>query len=175
MSLSDQLNPVADGSSSGSSSGTGKYLTFRLGNETYGIGISHVQEIIRTCHITPVPHTPEYIDGIVNLRGRIFPVLNLYKRFGMTERRASDKSCMIFAHISNTTPNRTVAISVDEVSDVVHIPREQVEDSPALGRGEHVNMVSGIGHIRQEVVLILNTEQLLPCNEGSPMKEVGQR
>jgi purine-binding chemotaxis protein CheW len=175
MELSDELNPVADGSSSGSSNERGKYLTFKLANETYGIEISYVQEIIRRTQITPVPHTPEYIDGIVNLRGRIFPVLNLYNRFGVSERRNSDMSCMIFAHTSNSPPDRIVAISVDEVSDVVHIPREQIEDSPALGRGSNVNMVSAIGHICQDVVLILDTEQLLPRNEGSSLKEVGQR
>ena len=113
----------------------GKYLSFVLGSEEYGLEILKVQEINGMMDVTRVPRTPEYVRGVINLRGRVIPVVNLRRMFGMEPVDDDEKTCIIVVQVARADSQITMGIIVDEVSEVLNISADQIEPPPAFGAG----------------------------------------
>lgn len=139
----------------------GKYLTFRLAREDYGIEIRHVTEIIGIQKITELPDMPDYIKGVVNLRGKVIPVMDVRSRFNLPPRAYDPRTCIVVVNIDNTT----TGLVVDEVSEVVDIPALQVEPAPRAGRGNGQGYIQGMGKIGSGVKILLAVERLLFDND----------
>lgn len=134
----------------------GKYLTFFLGNEFYGIEIQYVTEIIGFQPITEVPELPECIKGIINLRGKIIPVMDVRLRFQKPFREYNDRTCVIVIDIRDLS----MGLVVDSVSEVMSIPDEEIVPPPNVGKGGG-KYIKGIGKAGTDVKLILDSDQLL--------------
>ncbi len=143
-----------------------KYLTFHLANEDYGIEIQFVTEIIGIQKITEVPDMPEFLKGVINLRGKVIPVMDVRKRFNMGAREYDERTCIIVVNINNSS----IGLVVDKVQEVVDIPEEQVELPPEKSRGKRSRFVQGMGKIGDTVKIILNIEQLLYEEELEQLK-----
>lgn len=134
----------------------GKYLTFSLGSEFYGIEIKYVTEIIGLQPITEIPELPEYIKGIINLRGKIIPVMDVRLRFKKSFKEYYDRTCVIVIDIKDVS----VGLIVDSVSDVLSIDDEQIVPPPHMSQGGN-KYIKAIGKVGNEVKLILDCNKLL--------------
>ncbi|MDR8392855.1 chemotaxis protein CheW [Aliifodinibius sp. S!AR15-10] len=134
----------------------GKFLTFFLGEEEYAIEILKVQEIIGLMPITPVPKMPEYIRGVLNLRGKIVPVMNLRTRFGFEEIEDTDETCIIVVQ----DEDYLMGVAVDKVSEVVDIETASIEDVPSVG-GQQSEYLAGLGKVGDSVKMIVEVHKVL--------------
>ena len=141
----------------------GKYLTFKLGNEEYGIHITKIKEIIGMMNITQVPQRQDYMKGVINLRGNVIPVVDLRTRFGMAEVEATDRTCIVQVEVGEADNRHPVGLIVDNVSEVSNISKEQVDEEVALGQVDN-NYISGIAKLGDEVKILLDIEQV--CHEA---------
>ncbi|TCL57869.1 purine-binding chemotaxis protein CheW [Hydrogenispora ethanolica] len=134
-----------------------KYLTFALGNEEYGIAIRYVTEIIGLQAITEIPEIPAYVKGIINLRGKIIPVIDMRLRFKKEAREYTNRTCTIVIHVGAVA----VGLIVDAVSEVLPITADEIAPPPALGDGSQHRFLRGIGKVGNEVKLLLDCDRLL--------------
>ncbi len=134
----------------------GKYLTFSLGQEFYGLEIQYVTEIIKLQPITEVPEMPDYIRGIINLRGKIIPLMDARSRFRKSIVEYNDRTCVIVIDIQDIS----IGLIVDSVSEVLSIPDEEIVPPPDLNRGGS-RYIKGIGKVGSEVKLLLDCEKML--------------
>jgi len=134
-----------------------RYLTFHLASEDYGIEICHVTEIIGIQTITKLPDMPGFIKGVINLRGKVIPVMDVRARFKLPDRDYNERTCIIVVDINETT----VGLVVDEVSEVMDIPEPQVEPPPKTAGREKNGFIQGVGKVDKGVKIILNVGQLL--------------
>ncbi len=147
----------------------GKYLTFLLGTESYGIEIVYVTEIIGVQTITSVPQLPEYIKGIINLRGKIIPVMDVRLRFGKTFREYNDRTCIIVIEIKQMS----IGLIVDSVSEVLAIPEESIVPPPDFKSQTGKNrFIKAIGRLENDVKLLLDCEKLLTENDALQLNEI---
>lgn len=135
----------------------GKYLTFFLAAEEYGLEILKVHEIIGILPITPVPRTPPYIRGVINLRGKVIPVVDLRTRFGMAPLAQTEETCIIVVQSRGVQ----MGIVVDRVSEVLAIPSAEIEDAPAFGTAVNTDYLLGIGKSTGHVKLLLDIDRVL--------------
>jgi len=135
----------------------GKFLTFFLGEEEYAIEILKVQEIIGLMPITTVPRMPDYIRGVLNLRGKIVPVMNLRTRFGLPEIEDTDETCIIVIQHEEYL----MGVLVDKVSEVVDIISDNIEDVPSVGASEQSEYLAGIGKVEDSVKMIIEVHKVL--------------
>jgi purine-binding chemotaxis protein CheW len=138
-----------------------KCLTFRLADEVYGLGILKVQEIIGMLNVTRVPKMPAHMRGVVNLRGRIIPVIDLRQRFGVDAAPDTEVTCIIVVQVESSGGALTVGLIVDEVSEVVDIPFDQIEAVPDFGAEVDGSFIRGMGKLGQDVVLLLDIDAVL--------------
>lgn len=144
----------------------GKYLTFRLAEEGYGLEILKVQEIIGLMSITRVPRTPEFIRGVINLRGKVIPVVDLRLKFGFDKKENTDKTCIIVVQVEKTSDESVImGIIVDEVSEVLDIKAEQIEPAPSFGASVDTDFILGMGKASQKVVMLLDVDKVMSKNE----------
>ncbi len=151
-------------SSSGSSCSQdrgGKYLTFFLGGEEYGLEILKVQEIIGMMPITAIPRSPKFVRGVINLRGKIIPVVDLRLKLEMEAKEQTDQTCMIVVQ----STSGQIAIIVDSVSEVLDIASEDIEDSPTLGDRVRSDYILGIGKSEGKVKLLLDIDKALAMGD----------
>jgi len=134
-----------------------KYLTFHLAGEDYGIEIRFVIEIIGIQKITEVPDMPDFIRGVINLRGKVIPVMDVRARFRMQAREYDDRTCIIVVNIEGTE----VGLVVDEVSEVADIPTKNVEPPPRTGKSTGSRYIQGMGKIGEDVKILLDVQKLL--------------
>jgi purine-binding chemotaxis protein CheW len=139
----------------------GKYLTFRLGPETYGIEILCVQEIIGLLPITRIPKVSEYIRGVINLRGKVIPVMSLSRRFGVPDRDDTALTCVIVIELARESDTVTMGIVVDEVSEVININAENIEAPPDLGGASGDAFLRGMGKVDGKVVILLDMARVI--------------
>lgn len=139
----------------------GKYLTFALGNEEYGIAILKVREIIGLLEITAVPHTPSYIKGVINLRGRVIPVLDLRIKFGMPAKEYDERTCIIVVEVEGLAGTVQIGMLVDSVSEVLNIGEEEIEPPPALGGGADNGNIMGMAKIKNKVKMLLDIDRVI--------------
>ncbi|KPP96458.1 MAG: chemotaxis signal relay system purine-binding protiein CheW [Bacteroidetes bacterium HLUCCA01] len=135
----------------------GKFLTFFLGKEEYALEILKVQEIIGMMPITPVPNMPGYIRGVLNLRGKIIPVMELRIRFGLMPVEDTEETCIVVVQ----SGSYLMGVVVDKVSEVAEIDTKQIEEVPTLGGAMHNEYLSGIGKFENSVKLLLDVEKVL--------------
>jgi len=150
----------------------GKYLTFSLAKEEYGIVILKIKEIIGMMPITTVPRTPLYIKGVVNLRGKVIPVVDLRRKFGMEEIPYTERTCIIVVEIAgpqNTTP---MGVVVDSVSDVLHIGTSDIEDTPDFGVQLDTDYILGMAKISGGVKILLDIDKVIGPEEVPVLDKV---
>lgn len=147
----------------------GKYLTFFLAGEEYGIEILKVHEIIGMMSITPVPRTPKYIRGMINLRGKVIPVVDLRMKFEMESIAQTDETCIIVIH----TRGIEMGIVVDRVSEVLNISSNDIDETPSLGVDVKTDYILGIGKSEGKVKILLDIDRVLSSQDTIEMKIAG--
>jgi len=135
----------------------GKYLTFFLAEEEYGLEILKVREIIGTMDITAVPRTPPFVKGVINLRGKVIPVVDLRLKVGMAEAERTDQTCIIVVDIGEVE----MGIIVDRVSEVLNIAGHDIEDAPSFGAQVETDFILGLGKVNEKVTILLDISKLL--------------
>lgn len=143
----------------------GKYLTFSLAKEEYGIGILKIKEIIGMMPITTVPQTPEFVKGVINLRGKVIPVIDLRLRFGIQAIDYNDRTCIIVVEIEGSTSTIQIGIVVDAVSEVLNVNANEIEDSPAFGTNLDTDYILGMAKMEGGVKILLDINRVLNTDE----------
>lgn len=139
----------------------GKYLTFTLGNEEYGLEILKVREIIGHMSITLVPQTPHHIKGVINLRGQVIPVVDLRAKFGMEEADVTDQTCIIVVEINAGNDTMQTGTIVDSVSEVLDIKPEELEEPPQMGYGMADSAILAMAKVNGSVKILLDIDKVI--------------
>ena len=140
---------------------TSKFLTFSLDNETYGLEVLKVKEIVGIVDITAVPNAPPYVKGVMNLRGRIIPVVDLRLKFGFPEKEYSGRTCIIVVESEQAKGKALTGLVVDAVAEVTNISDGDVEKTPDFGEGFESDLVMGLAKARGTVVIMLDIGRVL--------------
>jgi len=146
-----------------------KYLTFHIGTEDYGISIAYVTEIIGIQSITEIPEMPDFIKGVINLRGKVIPVMDVRTRFKLSPREYDERTCIIVVEIDGTS----VGLVVDAVNEVADIPEDQVE-APPKSKRKGGSYIQGIGKIDKEVKILLDINKILYDEELESITETAE-
>lgn len=143
----------------------GKYLTFELGGESYGLEILKVHEIIKMLEITKIPRTPHYVKGVINLRGKIMPVIDLRRTFGMEEAEESRNTCIIVVQVQRGDTAVILGVIVDKVSEVMEIGKDEIEPAPSLGTQVDTQFILGMAKTRDSVKILLDMDKVMSEEE----------
>ena len=143
----------------------GKYLTFSLAGEEYGIGILKVKEIIGMMPITTVPRTPSYVKGVINLRGKVILVVDLRLKFGMEEMAYTERTCIIVVEIRGQGGSLLIGIVVDSVSEVLNIKGADIEETPTFGARLDTDYILGMAKMNGGVKILLDIDEVLGTEE----------
>ena len=143
----------------------GKYLTFALAHEEYGLEILKVREIIGYMQITAVPQTPSHIKGVINLRGQVIPVVDLRTKFGMETAEVTEQTCIIVVEITQSGRKFNTGIVVDRVQEVLDIAGNDIEEAPQFGASVDTNFILGMGKIGESVKILLDIDRVLGSQE----------
>jgi purine-binding chemotaxis protein CheW len=144
---------------------------FRVGRETYGVPITAVHEIVRVAEITAVPDAPDYLEGVINLRGKIVSIVDLRKRFGEAAAHPSNKNRILVAEVNG----KLLGLVVDSASEVLKISRSQVETPPALVQEGRLNCVTGVGKLQERLIILVDLARLLPAAESQSRMDADAR
>ena len=151
----------------GAQSLAGKYMTFKLADEEYGLAILMVREIIGLMDIKHVPCTSEFISGVINLRGKVIPVVDLRLKFGMPKATVTDQTVIIVVQYRRAGQDITMGILVDEVLEVLSIPADQIEPTPPLGEAAgNTEFILGVGKAERRVIFLLDIGRILSAAEA---------
>jgi len=143
-----------------------KFLTFQVGNEEFGIKIRHVTEIIGLQKITDVPDMPDFIKGVINLRGKVIPVMDVRTRFKLKSREYDDRTCIVVVNIND----KAIGLVVDRVSEVADIPESQIEPPVQIGSSMASCYIQGMGKMGEDVKILLDVDKLLYEHELDGLK-----
>jgi len=143
----------------------GKYLTFALANEEYGLEILKVREIIGYMDITAVPQTPPYVKGVINLRGQVIPVVDLRTKFGMQTTDVTEQTCIIVVEITQDGRKFNTGIVVDRVQEVLDIAGNEIEEAPQFGASVCTSFILGMAKVNEAVKILLNIDRVLGKEE----------
>ncbi len=146
----------------------GRFLTFSLGKESYGVEIQYVTEIIGIQPITEVPELPGYVKGIINLRGKIIPVMDVRLRFKKEPREYNDRTCIVVVDIRDVS----IGLIVDSVSEVLAIPEQDIVEPPQMNKGLSNRYVRNIGKVGTDVKLLLDCEKLMTDDEIEDLQNI---
>ncbi len=149
----------------------GKYLTFTLDEEEYGIGIIKIKEIIGMMAITSVPQTPEFVKGVINLRGKVIPVVDLRLRFGLNAIDYTERTCIIVVEIDGHSEKVTIGVVVDAVSEVLNIKGDDIEDTPTFGTKLNTDYILGMAKMEGGVKILLDIDCVLSEREISALEK----
>jgi len=139
----------------------GKYLTFSLADEEYGIGILKIKEIIGMMSVTTVPQTPEFVKGVINLRGKVIPVVDLRLRFRMESIDYTERTCIIVVEIEGQSDIVLIGIVVDSVSEVLNIKSEEIENTPTFGAKLNTDYILGMAKMEGGIKILLDIDKIL--------------
>jgi purine-binding chemotaxis protein CheW len=156
-----ELEETGDRSGESTIEREGKYLTFALAGEEYGIGILKIKEIIGMMPVTTVPQTPDFFKGVINLRGKVIPVMDLRLRFGMEDIDYTEWTCIIVVEIERSNGTIHIGIVVDSVSEVLNVKDEDIEDTPTFGTKLHTEYIFGMAKMEGGVKILLDIDQVL--------------
>jgi purine-binding chemotaxis protein CheW len=151
-------------------SGILQLVTFALGGEDYAVDILKVQEINRMTEIAKVPNSPSYVEGVINLRGRVIPVVSLRKKFGLDERAADERSRIMIMDIQGLT----IGLVVDEVSEVLRIPENTVDPTPPMATDISKEFITGIAKLEDRLIILIDMDRLIEQEEGTAMFEAAK-
>ena len=150
-----------------------KYLTFILDNEDYGIGILKIKELIGMMPITSVPQTPDFVKGVINLRGKVIPVIDLRLKFGMSAKEYDARTCIIVVEVADMKGRSLqVGIVVDSVSEVVNLKGEQIEPPPSFGGSLDTEYILGMAKVDKSVVILLDIDRVLAAGETEALMKM---
>ncbi len=150
----------------------GRYLTFSLAAEEYGIEILKVQEIIGILNVTRVPCTPPYVRGVINLRGKVIPVVDLRCKLGFETRPDTERTCIIVVQVQSGHSDVIMGLIVDSVSEVLNVSAEQIEATPEFGSNISTEFILGLAKIAKNVVILLDADRILSSGELRDAKKV---
>jgi purine-binding chemotaxis protein CheW len=142
----------------------GKYLSFALGREEYAIRVLKVREIVKLQHITSVPDTPQEVRGVINLRGKVIPVIDLRLKFGMPDPEYGQRTCIIVVEVG-TNQHGPMGIIVDEVSEVLTLTESDTQDTPDFGNGVETPFLLGLAKVKDNVKILLDIDQVLMSSD----------
>jgi len=158
----------------------GKYLTFAIADEEYGLEILKVREIIGYMDITPVPQTPAYVKGVINLRGQVIPVIDLRSKLGMQSAEVTEETCIIVVEASRNGQKNDTGLVIDRVQEVLYIAGEQIQETPEFGSSIKTDFILGLGKVGKSVKILLDIDKVLAgatigginsqcdCSQGTP-------
>lgn len=151
-----------------------KFLTFVLDKEEYGVGILTVREIIGFMEITPVPQTPDFVKGVINLRGQVIPVINLRQKFGLDEGEITDETCVIVveAEVQGEDEKVQMGVIVDAVEEVLDIPHSSIGNAPDFGAEINTDYIQGMGKMEERVIILLDIDRVLNEEELVALQDV---
>ncbi|MEH6348344.1 MAG: chemotaxis protein CheW [Bermanella sp.] len=144
-----------------------QWVTFRLDNETYGINVMQVQEVLRYSEIAPVPGAPPYVLGIINLRGNVVTVIDTRLRFGLAQTETSDQTRIVIIE----TGNQVVGIMVDAVAEVVYLRQSEIETTPNVGNEETAKFIQGVCHKNEELLILVDLEKMMSDEEWADIND----
>lgn len=151
----------------------GRYLTFVLGHESYGIGVLTVREIIRLTEITAVPQLPAHVKGVINLRGKVIPIIDLRCKFNLAQIETTERTCIVVVQIRSDSGARSlVGLIVDAVEEVVNVSPNDVESTPNFGGKIHANYILGMAKIGKRVKTLLDVDRVVRGGPAAPASEV---
>ena len=139
----------------------GKYLTFAIADEEYGLEILKVREIIGYMDITPVPQTPAYVKGVINLRGQVIPVIDLRSKLGMQQAQVTEETCIIVVEVSRNGQKNDTGLVIDRVQEVLYITAEQIQETPEFGTTVNTDFILGLGKVGKSVKILLDIDKVL--------------
>jgi purine-binding chemotaxis protein CheW len=151
---------------------TSQFLTFLLGGEVFAINILNIREILEYSPLTPVPMTPDFIAGVLNLRGSVVPVINLALRFDKSDADITKRTSIVIVEISHEDQQMDIGVIVDIVNEVIEIP--EVEPAPAFGASIRTDFIEGMGKVNDGFTIILNLNHVLSVNELSMLESASQ-
>lgn len=146
-------------------------VSFNLGNEEFGVDILMVQEINRMLNITKLPQSPEFVEGVINLRGRVIPVINLRKRFGLPAKENDKQTRIVVVNIQS----KILGLIVDSVSEVLRLPTDTIEPAPPMVSGSESEYIRGVGKLGDKLLILLDLNKLLSSQEKAMLDEVARQ
>jgi purine-binding chemotaxis protein CheW len=170
--MSAQVEAVNAAIASGEDANDNKFLSFYLEREEYGVEILRVREIIGIIDITPLPQTPEFVKGVINLRGKIIPVIELRSKFMMPPVEYTEETCIIVVDVTDpeTDDQFQMGVIVDTVSEVMDIEKDQIEPAPRFGCDINTDYIFGMGKTRDKVVILLDIDKVLTRTELTDLR-----
>jgi len=150
---------------------TNSYLTFKLGDEEFGAHVSQVLNILEMTRITEVPKTPEYMKGVINLRGMVLPVIDTRTKFGMPEAEYTNNTCIIVMDIEDSNDTIHIGAIVDEVLSVIEIEQNQIEPPPSIGNKYKSEFIYGMARVEDNFVMLLDMQKVLNAEELADLAE----
>jgi len=169
--INKNLPAVANGATGNEQQG--QYLTFMLGGEVFAIGILSIKEIIEYGQLTEVPRMPEFIRGVINLRGAVVPVIDLGSRFGKKASAVSRRTCIVIIEVIYEEEQHVVGVMVDAVNEVLDIAPSEIEPAPSFGAKIRADFIKGMGKVNGKFVIILDVDHVLSLDEMSSLAGVG--
>jgi len=166
--------PAANSAALKSDERAGKYLTFVIGKEEFGVGVLKVREIMGIQDITAVPQTPPYLKGVINLRGKVIPVIDLRLKFGLPSIDYTQRTCIIVVQVKTGSTSILMGIVVDEVSEVLTLTAGDIEDTPDFGASVATTYILGMAKIKGKVKILLDINEVLTSTEIGGLEAVIQ-
>jgi purine-binding chemotaxis protein CheW len=167
----EKLHQTMDNAVKAMADREGKYLTFTLANEEYGIGILKIKEIIGMMPVTTVPQAPDFIKGVINLRGKVIPVIDLRLRFGIEGIDYTDRTCIIVVEVAGRAGTIRIGIVVDAVSEVLNIPGADIEETPTFGAKLDTDYILGMAKMDGGVKILLDIDRVLNAEELATLEK----
>jgi|SRR5579884_480520 len=143
----------------------GKYLTFRVGAEEFGVRVDKVREIMGVQEITAVPQTPSYLKGVINLRGKVIPVVDLRLKFGLPETEYTQRTCIVVVQVAGESGAVQVGLVVDAVSEVVNLAAADIENTPDFGEKLSTPFILGMAKLKGKVKILLDIDRVVSAGE----------
>lgn len=166
-----EVSPQTRGTGTAFLEKEGKYLTFALASEEYGLEILKVREIIGYIDVTAVPQTPHHVKGVINLRGQVIPVIDLRAKFGMETTDVTEETCIIVVEIAHADRTFSTGIIVDRVQEVLDIAGQDIEEAPQLGSSVDTDFILGMGKVGNSVKILLDIDRVLGSADLKALRE----
>jgi purine-binding chemotaxis protein CheW len=154
--------------------GTRQYLTFQLGEEIFAIDVANVREILEFNSVTRVPKSPEYMRGVINLRGSVVPVFDMRLKFGMTGTERTINTCIVVVEVSYEGEDIIIGALVDSVQEVFELEADQIEPAPKIGTHLRTEFIRGMGKKDETFIIILDIDKVFSIEEITSIQEMGE-
>jgi len=148
-----------------------QYLTFLVGKENLGINIQEINEIIEISNITTVPMTPDYISGVINLRGNVVPVVDLSARLSHGKSMITKRSCIVLVEVESDNEQQVIGMLVDQVNEILEIPQQDIQDAPEFDADIRVEFIYAMGRIEDKFIILLDVNRVLSVSELSQLSQ----